>query len=113
MHDSRARSYPEGGRRRLERPAIVFGDVGGCLRNEKQRGVLHLWCDLLEHFEPFRRHGGTKLVKPVALPPGRARLSAKPLPTGSEIAVNTIGVVRLSRCRAATATELKAKIASG
>jgi hypothetical protein len=31
----------------------------------------------------------------------------KPLPTGSDMAVNTIGIVRLSRCKAATAIELR------
>jgi hypothetical protein len=35
----------------------------------------------------------SKLVKPVALPPGRARLSTKPAPTGSVVSVNTIGTV--------------------
>ena len=34
------------------------------------------------------------LVNPVTLPPGRARLSTKRSPTGSETTVNTIGIVR-------------------
>src|SRR5712692_5926738 len=44
---------------------------------------------------------GWKLVKPVALPPGRAMLVTKPLPKGSETPTNTIGTVRVSRRRAA------------
>jgi hypothetical protein len=35
-------------------------------------------------------------VKPVALPPGRARLSTKPAPTGSGARMNTIGTVRVA-----------------
>ena len=35
-------------------------------------------------------------IKPVALPPGRARLSTKPAPTGSGTIVNTIGTVRVA-----------------
>src|SRR5262249_24475134 len=35
-------------------------------------------------------------VKPVALPPGCARLSTKPAPTGSGVSVNTIGTVRVA-----------------
>ena len=39
-------------------------------------------------------------MKPVVLPPGRARLSTKPPPTGSAI-TNTIGTVRVACCSAA------------
>ena len=35
-------------------------------------------------------------MKPVALPPGRARLSTKPAPTGSATIANTIGTVRVA-----------------
>ena len=35
-------------------------------------------------------------MKPVALPPGRARLSTKPAPTGSMTRTNTIGTVRVA-----------------
>ena len=41
-------------------------------------------------------------VKPVALPPGRARLSTKPAPTGSVTCANTIGTVRVACCNGAT-----------
>jgi hypothetical protein len=42
-------------------------------------------------------------AKPVVLPPGRARLMAKPPPTGSVAPANTIGTVRLVRCNAIAA----------
>src|SRR2546430_13328334 len=38
-------------------------------------------------------------VNPVALPPGRARLSTKPAPTGSVTFTNTIGTGRVDCCR--------------
>jgi hypothetical protein len=41
-------------------------------------------------------------AKPVALPPGRARLSTQPPPTGSMVVTNTIGTVRLTCCKAPT-----------
>ena len=36
--------------------------------------------------------GGSKLLKPVMLPPGLDRLATKPSPTGSPIPANTIGI---------------------
>ena len=36
------------------------------------------------------------MIKPVALPPGRAMLSTKPAPTGSTTFVKTIGMVRVA-----------------
>src|SRR5215213_4180765 len=41
-------------------------------------------------------------TKPVALPPGRVRLSTKPAPTGSTACANTMGTVRVAICNAAT-----------
>jgi hypothetical protein len=38
----------------------------------------------------------SKTVNPVALPPGRGRLSTKPAPTGSMTNANTIGTVRVA-----------------
>ena len=45
------------------------------------------------HF-PLRLY--SNWIKPVALPPGRARLSTKPEPTGSGTITNTIGTVRVA-----------------
>src|SRR6516162_2793678 len=51
------------------------------------------------HFTPMPYSYKTK---PVALPPGRARLSTNPAPTGSTVCANTIGTVRVTACNAAT-----------
>ena len=45
------------------------------------------------HFPPMLY---SKSMNPVALPPGRARLSTKPAPTGSPATGNTIGTVRVA-----------------
>jgi hypothetical protein len=44
----------------------------------------------------------SRLMKPVILPPGCGKLATNPLPTGSETTTNTIGIVLVSRCSAAT-----------
>src|SRR5262249_55310716 len=43
----------------------------------------------------------SKLVKPVAVPPGLARFATKPAATGSFTERNTIGTVGAARCTAA------------
>jgi hypothetical protein len=48
---------------------------------------------------PLKLYSNNK--KPVTLPPGRAKLSTKPPPTGSATAANTIGALRLACCIAA------------
>jgi ATP-dependent DNA ligase len=40
----------------------------------------------------------SKIVKPVMLPPGRARLATNPSVTGSVTSVKTIGTVLVTRC---------------
>ena len=52
-------------------------------------------------------------VKPVALPPGRARLSTKPAPTGSRSTANTIGTVRVACSNGPTAEPPTARMTSG
>ena len=52
-------------------------------------------------------------AKPVALPPGRARLSTKPAPTGSATCTNTIGTLRVACNKGATVTVPEARRASG
>src|SRR5262249_49279482 len=49
----------------------------------------------------------SQFMKPVALPPGRAKLSTKPAPTGSLVAVNMIGTVRVA-CSNGTTDEVAA-----
>src|SRR6516225_10673155 len=62
------------------------------------------------HF-PLKLYSNTK--KPVALPPGLARLSTMPPPTGSTTPTNTIGKVRLLRCNGATLKVPLARMTSG
>ena len=63
----------------------------------KDRHSRHARRDLLEQFQPFPAQCCIRTcMKPVALPPGRARLSTKPAPTGSATIANTIGTVRVA-----------------
>src|SRR5262245_39867081 len=51
--------------------------------------------------------------KPVTLPPGRARLATKPLPTGSETVAKTMGMVRVCSNSAAVVGVTAERIRSG
>ena len=55
----------------------------------------------------------SKVIKPVVLPPGLSRRSTRPAPTGSETSTNTIGNVRLTRCKAVTLSVPAARTTSG
>src|SRR5262245_30661091 len=52
-------------------------------------------------------------MKPVALPPGRAKLSTKPAPTGSATAANTTGTVRVASSNGPTLELPPARMTSG
>src|SRR6516162_265101 len=52
-------------------------------------------------------------MKPVVLPPGRARLWTSPPPTGSMTPAKTIGTLRFACCNAATFGLPPARITSG
>jgi hypothetical protein len=52
-------------------------------------------------------------MNPVIFPPGRGKLATNPLPTGSETTTNTIGIVLVSRCSAATTSVVCPRITSG
>src|SRR5262245_36603667 len=52
-------------------------------------------------------------MKPVALPPGRAKLSTYPAPTGSLTTVNTIGTVRVDSNNGPTLEAPPARMTSG
>ena len=52
-------------------------------------------------------------MNPVVLPPGRAKLSTKPAPTGSVTIANTIGTVRVACCIGPTVGPPAAKMTSG
>ena len=56
----------------------------------------------------------SKIVNPLALPPGRARLLTNPAPTGSMTIANTIGTVRVAcRSGATVAVPVPARMTSG
>jgi hypothetical protein len=55
----------------------------------------------------------SKLVNPVAFPPGRANLSTKPAPTGSGTIVNTTGMLRVAWSNGSVDAPPGAKITSG
>ena len=52
-------------------------------------------------------------IKPVALPPGRARLATKPAPTGSMTITNTIGTARVACSNGPTDEVPWARMTSG
>lgn len=52
-------------------------------------------------------------MKPVTLPPGRARLFRNPAPTGSATTANTIGTVRVACSRGPTVEAPGPKMTSG
>ena len=62
------------------------------------------------HFPPI---DGSKLVRPVMLPPGFAKLATKPSPIGSETCTKTIGIEAVSGRRTAKVGVLVAKRMSG
>ena len=62
------------------------------------------------HF-PIREY--SRLLKPVMLPLGRARLWTNPCSSGSETVTNTIGIVRVSFCSGINAFVGPAKMTSG
>ena len=60
------------------------------------RGAISL--SISSHFPPI---SASKIANPVMLPPGRAKLATKPLPTGSPTRTKRIGIVEVSFCRIA------------
>ena len=66
----------------------------------KHRHPRHARCDLFEQLQPLRAEAEFKVVKPVTFPPGRAKLSTMPAPTGSPTFANTMGTVRVACCSA-------------
>jgi hypothetical protein len=86
--------------------ALVEGKNSECgavsgLKMAVTRTMLGATC--LSNCNHFPAMGGSKLLNPVMLPPGRAKLATKPSPTGSETATNTIGILKVA-CRSAAKT---------
>src|SRR5262249_25772670 len=93
-HVDRAQLNTEGRRHGLERaPLAGPRGYGGIPNDGRPRDARR---DLFEQFQPLRADKYSNVVKPVTLPPGRARLSPNPAPTGSGVCVNTIGTVRVA-----------------
>src|SRR5262245_19914319 len=67
----------------------------------------------LEKLQPFPTDAVVGLRNPVTTPPGRARLSTNPAPTGSVTRRNTIGVVLVACSNRSTAGLPTAKTTSG
>src|SRR5215831_8678718 len=105
--------HTERGGRGFERTLVVLGHIRGGLRIVEKDGVPDLRCDLLEDLQPLRCHCWDEVGESGGILPGACQALDEAASTGSDMAVKTIGTVPLSCCRAATATELKAKIASG
>src|SRR3954453_17447758 len=110
-HASRNQLHSQGRRHRLDRGERTNSawDRG----HTKPRRSPHPWHDLLQQFQPFTLMPYSKSVKPVALPPGRAKVSTTPAPTGSMTPMNTMGTLLVSCCNGKAATALSARIMSG
>ena len=110
-HADRAHLHPERRRHRLDRGELA--NPGGYGSITKDRRSHHTRRDLFEQFQPFPAQAKFELGKPVALPPGRARLATKPAPTGSGTTTNTIGTVRVACSNGATVELPFARMTSG
>ena len=86
---------------------------GGDGEIPKDRHARHARRDLLEKFQPFPADAEFDTLKPVALPPGRARLSTKPALTGSMTVTNTMGTVRVACSNGPRIEAPEARMTSG
>ena len=88
-------------------------DVCSRLRMMQECYSSHFGRDLFENFQPFPTQIRFEIVEPRNVSARMAKLGTKPLPIKSETSVKTIGTVRVSCNRAATAGFVVAKITSG
>ena len=81
-------------------PAATFYLSQGCalpgFRSSENRHAGELGNDLLEKLQSFSAQFSRKTGSPVMFPPGRARLTTKPLPTGSLSFAMTMGIVEVT-----------------
>ena len=105
--------HPEGSCRGLDDAELTdTGGQGRCPRRTPTWVTLGAIC--LSSSSHFALVVYSKFMNPVALPPGRAKVSTKPAPTGSPATGNTIGMVRVRlQNRAYRARAPSAKITSG
>jgi len=102
--------HPERGSCQPDRAHVT--DPGGTGSIAKHRYSRHPGAISLINSTHFPANPYSGLVKPVALPPGRARLSAKPAPTGPTIG-KTIGTVRVACSNGPTVEAPKARMTPG
>jgi hypothetical protein len=87
-----------GDRHRLGEASFGPFGIGVVLLFERRRSLRKRFTEgaiSLRSSSHFALMAYSKAEKPVALPPGRLRLSTRPAPTGSAICTNTIGNVRV------------------
>src|SRR5262245_25662672 len=110
-HVDRADLHPKRRRRSLDDAELAGARRCGEVAQDCRRDTFGAIC--LSSSTHFAARLYSYEVKPVALPPGRARLSMKPAPTGSTTAGNTIGTLRVTFNNAATVEAPKARMTSG
>ena len=97
----RAQLQPDRSARRPGSPPSCPMPSGSVASRSKPRASRRR--DLLEQLQPLPAQAEFELHESVALPPGRARLSTTPAPTGSIACGKTIGTVRVTCCTASAA----------
>ena len=80
----------------------LFGRAGR-VRIDGQRQAQRLGQQFAQHLDALLIEQVSTIEMPVTLPPGRARLATRPVPTGALTAVITIGTARVACCVARTA----------
>src|SRR5262249_30321687 len=110
-HVNGGQFHPEGWRHGLD--STELSDSEAMVGSRRTATRTTLGAISLRSSSHFAAMPYSNKTKPVALPPGRAKLSTKPAPTGSTECANTIGTVRVTDCNAATVGLAVAKMTSG
>ena len=81
---------------------FIRHQFGGSDRADERRTAARVTsgATCLSSSSHFPLRPNSNCIKPVVLPPGRAKLWTKPAPTGSVTCTNTMGTVRVARCSA-------------
>ena len=90
-----------------------LADPGGLVGSRKTAARVTPGAICLSSSSHFPAKLYSSCMNPVVLPPGRARLSTKLVPTGSTTIANTIGMVRVACCNAVADGVVVARITSG
>src|SRR5215510_9324095 len=84
-----------------------------CVASRRTATRIRLGAICLSNSNHFALRLNSNAMKPVALPPGRARLSTYPAPTGSLTTVNTTGTVRVDSSSGPTPEPPPERMTSG